>query len=129
MGKELDELKILVVEDNSNALKLIKLVLGGIGIHQIFTAKDGRFALEFLGEAPELVDLIICDWIMPRMTGLEFLQQVRTVYPKMPFMMVTAKADTSSVAEAKEYAVDAYLTKPYSPQQLERKLVTLVSQL
>ena len=120
---------VLVVEDNKSALKLMKMVLGGMGINQIYSAQDGRAALDFLGEAPELVNLIVCDWQMPRMTGLELLQQVRTVYPNMPFIMVTGKADIGSIKAAKEFGVNAYLAKPYSPQQLEQKLLRLVSKL
>ncbi|MDP6475693.1 MAG: response regulator [Alphaproteobacteria bacterium] len=107
------DLKVLLVEDNKSALALMKMVLKGIRINQIYTAQDGRAALDFLEEAPELVDFIVCDWQMPRMSGLELLQEVRTVYPDMPFMMVTGKADMDSVNAAKEFAVDAYLTKPY----------------
>ncbi len=126
MAIALTDLKVLVVEDNKSARNLMKIVLGGIGITQIYAAEDGKVALNFLGEAPELVDLIVCDWQMPRMTGLELLQQVRTVHPNMPFMMVTGKADISSVKAAKEFGVNAYLSKPYSPQQLEQNLLRLV---
>ncbi len=129
MALALTDLKVLVVEDNKSAQNLMKMVLGGIGVNQIYAAQDGKAALDFLGEAPELVDLIVCDWKMPRMTGLEFLQQVRTVYPNLPFMMVTGKSDISSVKAAKEFGVDAYLSKPYSPQQFEKKLLELVSKL
>ena len=129
MAMVLTDLKVLVVEDDKNARKLMKMVLAGIGINRIFMADDGREALNFLGEAPELVDLIVCDWQMPRMTGLEFLRQVRIVYPNMPFMMVTGKADVSSVKAARELGVNAYLSKPYSPQQLEQNLLRLLGNL
>ena len=129
MAMALTDFRVLLVDDNKSALNLMKMVLKGIGINQIYTAQDGRAALDFLGKAPELVDVIVCDWQMPRMTGLELLQQVRTVYPSMPFMMVTSKADIDSVNAAKKFAVNAYLSKPYSPQQLEQKLSKLVSKL
>ena len=128
-GIDINDLRVLVVEDNPQAMKMLKMVLGGMGIHQVYTAEDGRIALEFLDAAPELVDLIVCDWKMPRMTGIELLQQVRSVYDDMPFMMVTGKSDVASVKVARDCGVNAYIGKPYSPQQLEQKLRALAATL
>lgn len=129
MAIALSNLRVLVVEDNPQAMKLIKMVLGGVGVHQVYTARDGRAAQTFLDEAPELVDLIVCDWQMPRMTGLELLQQVRSTYSEMPFIMLTGKTDPQSVKAARQFGVNAYVAKPYSPQQLEQKLVALAENL
>ncbi len=129
MAIPLSNLRVLLVEDSPQAMKLLKMVLGGVGVHQVYTAPDGRVAQTFLDEAPELIDLIVCDWKMPRMTGLELLQQVRSTYPDMPFMMLTGKTDLQSVKAAREFGVDAYVAKPYSPQQLEQKLVALAANL
>jgi CheY-like chemotaxis protein len=128
-GIALNDLRVLVVEDNRQARQMMKMVLGGMGIHQVYTAEDGRAALEFLDAAPELIDLIVCDWKMPRMTGIELLQQVRSVYADMPFMMVTGNADLASVKAAKDSGVNAYIGKPYSPQQLEQKVRVLAEGL
>ena len=122
MAKQLKDVSVLVVDDNAQARQLLKMVLSGLGVHQIYTATDGRAAQDFLGEMEGLVDLIICDWRMPRMTGLELLQQVRSIYPDMPFMMVTGKTDVQAVMSAKEFGVDAYVAKPFSPQEFEKKL-------
>lgn len=149
----LADLKVLVVEDNPSALKMLKMVLKGMGIRNVFTATDGQAGLDFLfgnqdivyldalDGAAELakpavpeddsdpVDLIMCDWNMPRMTGLELLQAVRKKFPDMPFMMATEKSDAASINAAKKIAVDAYLTKPYTPQECERKLLELIGNL
>ncbi len=129
MSIELIDIRVLLVDDNAQALKILKMVLSKLGIHQIFTAKDGKTAQDFLGETEEDVDLIICDWEMPRMTGLELLQQVRTVRPDMPFMMVTGNADAASVRMAKKFGVNAYVGKPFTPQQMEEKITALASRL
>ena len=129
MAIKLSELRVLLVDDNPQALKILKMVLSGLGIHQIFTAKDGKKAQDFLGEAEDEVDLIVCDWQMPRMTGLELLQQVRTVRPDMPFMMVTGNADADSVRAAREFGVNAYISKPFTPRQVEEKITALAHQL
>ena len=129
MTIRLQDLNVLIVEDNPQAAKLLKKVLGGLGIHQAVCSADGREAQQFLDAANDMVDLIICDWEMPNMTGIELLQQVRMAYPKMPFIMVTGNADADSVKAAARYRVSGYIKKPYSPQQIADSLTTLVMTL
>ena len=129
MTIQLHDLKVLIVEDNPQAAKLLKKVLGGLGVHQAFCSADGREAQQFLDAADDMVDLIICDWEMPNMTGIELLQRVRRVYPKMPFIMVTGNADLESVKAAARYRVSGYIKKPYAPQQIADSLTTLVMTL
>ncbi len=129
MTIQLQDLKVLIVEDNQQAANLLKKVLGGLGIHQAYRSADGREAQQFLDAADDMVDPIICDWEMPHMTGIELLQQVRTVYPDMPFIMVTGNADSDSVEVATRYRVSGYIKKPYAPQQIADCLTTLVMAL
>jgi two-component system, chemotaxis family, chemotaxis protein CheY len=129
--KELQEtaifvgMRILIVEDIFEAMNLLRTMLHDLGITQVFTAKDGKEALDFLGEFDEEIDLIICDWNMPRMTGLELLRQVRTVDPDTPFLMVTGISDRDSVVTAKSAGVTGYIVKPYSSVQLAKKLTAV----
>lgn len=129
MSSKLSRLCILAVEDNVQAKNLLKALLRSFGVTQIFTAADGREAQAFLDASSESIDLILCDWVMPRMTGLELLQQVRMTHPSLPFMMITGNADIESVSAAKQFGVNAYICKPYSPLQLKRKLIALVENL
>ncbi len=129
MITQLQDLRVLIVEDNPQAANLLKKVLGGLGIHQAYRSADGREAQQFLDAADDMVDVIICDWEMPNMTGIELLQQVRTVYPGMPFIMVTGNAEAESVEIAARYQVSSYIKKPYSPQQIADSLTTLVMTL
>lgn len=119
------DMRLLIVEDIFEAMNLLRTMLHDLGITQVFTAKDGKEALDFLGEFDEEVDLIICDWNMPRMTGLELLRQVRTVNPEIPFLMVTGIADRDSVITAKSAGVTGYIVKPYSSIQLAKKISTV----
>ena len=122
MDRELKDLRVLVVEDSLEAASLIHSMLQEIGINQVFTSKDGRHALDFLGTCDDLVDLVLCDWKMPRMSGLDLLRQLRTVDANLPFIMITGVADTSSVHLAMASGVTAYIRKPFSSQQLKKKL-------
>ena len=122
MELSVDELRVLVVEDSFEAMSLVKGMMADLGIHEVYTAKNGMEALDFLGVCDELIDVVVCDWNMPRMTGIELLRQLRTVDPDMPFVMVTGTADRQSVIEAKGSGVTAYLVKPYSANELAKKL-------
>ena len=118
----LDDYRILVVDDQPEMRCLIKDMLKELGINQIFEASDGKEALSFIDDAIELIDLIICDWNMPRLTGVDVLRQLRTVNDDIPFLMVTGRGDKASVTEAKYSGVTAYIRKPFSPIELEAKL-------
>ncbi len=118
----LSELKILLVDDQSEARAMARNMLLELGVTQIFESHDGREALNFLDSAFDFVDLIICDWNMPNMTGVQLLRQLRTVDPDTPFLMVTGRGDMESVVEAKTSGVTGYIIKPFSPVQLEAKI-------
>lgn len=125
MDVQLEKLNVLVVEDNPKTRKLIEAVLNDMRVGQVFTANDGREAQTFLETGNGLINLIICDWNMPRMSGLELLKQVRNDHPDIPFLMVTARGTIDSVLTAKQSGVSAYIVKPFSPAMLEEKVVTL----
>lgn len=120
--KKFQDLKVLIVEDQSDMRAMLRNMMTEFGITQIFEAPDGRQGLSFVDAAIDFVDVIICDWNMPGMTGVEFLRQLRTVDPSFPFLMVTGRSDMDSVVEAKSSGVSAYIRKPFSPSQLEAKL-------
>jgi CheY-like chemotaxis protein len=119
-------IKVLIVEDNDHARKLMRMILREMGINQIFTASDGYEAMKFLGESDEPINCIVSDWNMPHMTGIDLLRQVRSVDPNMPFLMLTARNTKDAVEQARDAKVTAYLAKPFSPEQLERKIVALM---
>lgn len=122
MDDDLTKIRILLVEDQNDARAMMRTMLGELGITQIFEATDGREALRFMDSAFDFVDLVICDWNMPAMSGMDFLKQLRTVDPALPFLMVTGRSDMDSVVEAKSAGVNGYIKKPFSPAQLEVKL-------
>jgi two-component system chemotaxis response regulator CheY len=74
-----------------------------------------------------MIDLVLCDWNMPGRSGLELLQQVRSVGLEVPFVMVTGRADKESVIAAKDAGVTAYISKPFSAAQLEAKMRAAVA--
>ena len=126
---KLDNANILVVEDNAQTTRLIRMMLQDMHVGNIVTTKDGIEAQEVLDGGDEEIDAILCDWRMPRMTGIELLKQVRMTHPDMPFMMVTANADIDSIKLAAASGVSGYIAKPFAPLQLKKKLVALIEPL
>lgn len=122
MGQKINGLKMLIIDDQGDARRLIRNMLVDMNITQISEASDGREAMSLLDLAPEMVDMVICDWNMPKMSGIELLKQLRTVDPDIPFLMLTGRGDMESVYQAKEYGVSAYVRKPFSSTQLEAKI-------
>ena len=118
----LSKLRVLIVDDQDDARDLLKDMLKEIGTAETAEAKDGQEALQFLSDRPGFADVILCDWNMPNMTGLDFLGEVRIKAPKTPFLMVTGRSDMDSVIRAKSLGLSAYIRKPFTKEQLEAKL-------
>ena len=125
----IEKLKILVVDDQPDMRSMVRGMLSDMGITQIFEASDGREALTFADAAIDMIDIVICDWNMPKLSGIELLRQMRSVMPTLPFLMLTGRGDIDSVAEAKSAGVTAYIRKPFSPANLEIKLRVINSKL
>ncbi|MEZ5669747.1 MAG: response regulator [Alphaproteobacteria bacterium] len=118
-------LRVLVVEDSFETMQLIKNMLHDIGMTQVFTAKNGTEALALLNaydDDESFVDVILSDWKMPGMSGIDLLRQVRTCDEEIPFLLITGTADRGSVIEAKACGVTGYIRKPFSSAQLESKM-------
>jgi YesN/AraC family two-component response regulator len=125
MAKDLTELSVLVVDDEQSVQRLVRMMLSDMDITQIQLAKDGRAALDLLNEPGQKIDLIVCDWNMPYMSGLELLKEVRASSPQIRFIMLTGRNDFESVRIARDQGVDSYLLKPFSAEQLREKLVAV----
>jgi two-component system chemotaxis response regulator CheY len=123
----LAELGIMIVDDQQAARGMLKKMLKELQIHQVFEASNGREALKLLDSAPDMINLILCDWNMANVSGIELLRQVRSVRSEVPFLMVTGRADRESVLEAKDAGVSGYISKPFSQIQLEAKIRVVLS--
>ncbi|MDF1592639.1 MAG: sigma-54 dependent transcriptional regulator [Desulfobacterales bacterium] len=102
--------KILVVDDEQNMLKLFQKILGKEAF-TISTAESGTEALGLLDQ--ENFDLIISDILMPKMSGMELMKEVKTHHPDIPFIVITAHGSIGSAVEAMKAGAFDYLTKPF----------------
>ncbi len=120
--------RLLVVDDQGSMRGVFQAFLRDRGFVNIQALPDGAEALKYL-EA-HLVDLLICDWNMPKMSGLDLLKAVRGCEQtrELPFIMVTSSAELGRVREAATSGVSDYLIKPFQPGQLWQKVMTILGQ-
>lgn len=113
---------ILIVDDFESMRRIVKGTLKSIGFSNFIEAGDGAIALKKLEK--QKIDLIISDWIMPNMNGLDFLKAVRASdkFKNIPFIMVTAEGQKGNVLEAINAGVNNYIVKPFTPETLSAKL-------
>lgn len=105
----------LVVDDMSVIRQLLMAILKHLDF-ECQGASNGRVALDLL--AKRKFDLVLCDWNMPGMNGSELVKAIRTTYPSVPIIMVTAESDPARVAELRDLGVDGYIVKPFKPPVL-----------
>ena len=120
-------IKILVVDDSDTIRDLMHNELIALGFKNIELAEDGEDALKKMHEAQAAkapIKLIISDWNMPKMSGLDFLKAVRTLPDgsKIPFILLTSEAEMSNVWTAIDAGVSSYIVKPLAPGVLVKKL-------
>ena len=123
---ELDKARVLIVEDQPGAMKLVRMLLLDMGITEIYCATDGEKAISFIEECEGFVDAVISDLHMPKVDGLALLRHARTIYPRLPFLMITGRGTADAVKAARDSGVTAFLAKPFSPAQLEEKVQVLL---
>jgi two-component system chemotaxis response regulator CheY len=121
-------MRFLIVDDSSTMRRIIINTLAKLGYQTFLEAGNGREALEKLAAGP--VDLIITDWNMPEMDGLDFVRSLRsTTYGKnVPVLMVTTNAANADVAEAIKAGVNNYVVKPFTADTLKEKILAVSPQ-
>jgi len=118
--------KILVVEDDSTSSKLVVYHLRMMGFKNTTEVADGNAALEHLKN--EKADLVIADWHMPNMSGLNLFRALREeeLWQDIPFLMITVEKDHQKVQEAIQAGVRDYIVKPINVEMFKRKIHELL---
>jgi two-component system chemotaxis response regulator CheY len=128
MGNMAVDLKmnVLIVDDYKTMLRIVKNLLNQIGFSNVDEASDGSEALAKAQQKD--YGLIISDWNMQPMTGLQLLQAVRADarLKHVPFIMVTAESKTENVVAAKQAGVNNYIVKPFNAAVLKGKIATVL---
>lgn len=127
--RRLDALKVLIVDDEHTMRRVTRSLLQTFGVKDIRDASDGREGLESV--CMWRPDVVIVDWKMPNLSGLEFVRRVRSPdefpYPDVPIIMLTAFGERSRVREAVDLGVNEFLLKPVSSKALEARLISILT--
>lgn len=123
------KMSIAIVDDEPSVCTTIKAMLHQLGGTYVKTFTSAEDTLEHIHNNEEYFDIIISDWNMPGLTGLEFLRHIRSEQNKLPFLMITGRNDIQSVVEAKKYGVTSYIIKPFGLEELKEKIKVCCSSL
>lgn len=115
-------MRILVVDDSATMRRIIKNSLSNLGYVDLLEAEDGVVAWDIMNK--EEVGILVTDWNMPNMNGLELVTKVRAdgKYADVPIIMVTTEGGKTEVIKALKAGVNNYIVKPFTPQVLKDKL-------
>jgi two-component system chemotaxis response regulator CheY len=115
-------MKVLIVDDFATMRRILRNILKQIGFTDIAEADDGATALKELKK--EKYDLILCDWNMPEMPGIDLLKALKAdeQLKNIPFVMVTAEAQKDNIIEAVKTGVSSYIVKPFTAETVNEKL-------
>ena len=112
---------ILIIEDNEIVAMTISLVIAKIG-HEVQIVNSGQEAKKYLAEN-ELPELILLDWILPDMLGIDILKYIQALTcEKIPVIIVTAKDDPGVATDGLNAGADDFLPKPFDPRELEARI-------
>ena len=128
LNLDFEGLRVLVVDDEPTIIKMVATVLRALGISQIRAAADGQAALALFNDPEFPFDLVICDWMMPATSGIEVLKEIRTQDTTIPFLMLTSNVTKEAIVEARDAGVSGYVAKPFSSEELAKKVRTLAKQ-
>ena len=119
------KVRVLIVDDAPSMRSLLLAILKSFGIKNVYEAGDGTAALTVL-EARD-IDLIVCDWEMPKMDGLALFNNIRNndSYAKIPFILVTSMSEVDKVKIALKAGVEHYIVKPFKPDTIFSKINTI----
>lgn len=128
MAYDLSQLNVMVVDDNEHARKLVRAILLTLGVRQFALCSDGAGAFEQVANFKP--DLMLTDWDMPGMDGVELVKKLRTdpasANPYLPVIMVSGHAERARVMQARDAGVTEYLVKPLSARLLAQRIQTVI---
>ena len=129
MGLKFDEISVLVVDDTMSMRNLITSVLEALGVGKVFQASNGEQGYNIFCE--QNPDIVLVDWLMEPMNGIELTQKIRTTpgspNKMVPIILVTGYSARPRVEEARDSGVTEFLVKPFAATDLTRRLQHVVN--
>jgi len=128
MGYRLDRLAVLIVDDNQHMRSLVRTILESLGVTQIMEARDGAHALEKMSQTQ--IDLLVADWNMEPMDGLDLTRHLRTSPESpdqfVPVIMLSGHTERARVMQARDAGVTEFMAKPVSARSLYARIVSII---
>lgn len=123
-------MSILIVDDYKTMLRIVRNLLAQLGFNNVEEATDGTMAFDMLKAKNPNYNLIISDWNMLPMNGLDLLKKVRAdaQLKAIPFIMVTAESKPENVIAAKQAGVNNYIVKPFNAETLKGKMAAVIGE-
>jgi len=120
------DMNVLIVDDYKTMLRIVRNLLNQLGFNNVDEATDGGMAFEMLKKKD--YGMIISDWNMEPMSGMDLLKLVRAdeKLKALPFIMVTAESKTENIIAAKQAGVSNYIVKPFNADTLKQKIVAVL---
>ncbi|WP_293751142.1 response regulator [uncultured Paraglaciecola sp.] len=118
---------IVVIDDDNITLELVQIILEEVTSGQITVFSDSKKALDYVqSDSMDQISLVICDWIMPDVSGLDILAALRICKPNCPFLMVTANATKKLVVDSMRMGATDFIVKPIHSNDLLNKVERLI---
>ena len=118
-----------MIDDEPLIVEMVEGILRDMRVGTIYKAYNGAEALDHFAESVNVIDIVICDWMMPEMDGLEFLQHLRAKHLKTPFIMLTSRKEQAYILAAKDLGATAYISKPFNAANLREKIEKIAAML
>lgn len=114
-------MKTLLVDDSATMRKILINILASGGITDIIQASDGQQAVDTVMQNDD-IELVLLDWNMPNMLGIDALKLIRAAGKNVPVIMVTTEAEKSRVLDALKAGANNYIIKPFKPETIIAKI-------
>jgi two-component system chemotaxis response regulator CheY len=129
MIQSLPKVSILIAAEQDYVRSEIRDVVRTLGVGRVYLARNAKDGLLLAGDSSTAINLVVCDWQLPEMNGIEFVTQIRHRLPNVLSVMVTAENDPDHIRVAGQKGINGLVIKPFSRAQLESKLRSLAERV
>jgi len=118
---------IVVIDDDTITLELLQIILENVTSGEIYCFSDSKQALDYVqSDSMDNISLVICDWLMPDVSGLDILAALRKFKPHCPFLMLTANATKQLVVDSMRLGATDFIVKPFVTNDLLAKVERVI---
>lgn len=126
-GKTMYDCNIVIIDDDIITLELVQIILEDVISGEINAFSDSKQAIDYVqSDSMDKISLVICDWLMPEVSGLQILAALRKSKSQCPFLMITANATKQLVVDSMQLGATDFIVKPFITRDLLNKVERLI---